>query len=158
MKKHVFQISVVLLIVILVVVSFYMLYIHVPYYNYHNNLNQIRNEICEQNNYEYKDYFSEYRGKHTYYMLKVNMNNVLSFVAYDQELKLVDTYQGNVADENAVKKEIKDKYNMDISQLEIGYENQRFVYYGRIQNDETLLYVYYDLSNGEFMKAVKLGE
>ena len=158
MKKHVFRISVVILVVILAVVSFYMLYVHVPYYNYHHQLNTIRNQICEENNYEYMDYFSEYRGKDTYYMLKVKINGVLSYVAYDQDLKLVDTYQGDVANEKDVKKEIEKKYKTDISQLDIAYENQRFVYYGRQQNDDMLLYVYYDLASGEFMKAVKLGE
>ena len=53
MKKHTFRILVVCLVIILAVVSFYMLYVHVPYYNYHHQLDEIRNEICEQNHYEY---------------------------------------------------------------------------------------------------------
>ena len=93
MKKHTFRILVVCLVIILAVVSFYMLYVHVPYYNYHHQLDEIRNEICEQNHYEYMDYFSEYRGKSKYYMLKVKIDGVESYVAYDTKQKLVDTYQ-----------------------------------------------------------------
>lgn len=157
MKKHTFRILVVCLVIILAVVSFYMLYVHVPYYNYHHQLDEIRNEICEQNHYEYMDYFSEYRGKSKYYMLKVKIDGVESYVAYDMKQKLVDTYQGDIADEKSVKKAILDKYKVNVD-LEIAYENQRFVYYGRVQDKESLLYVYYDLSNGEFIKAVRLGE
>ena len=103
------------------------------------------------------DYFSEYRGKSKYYMLKVKIDGVESYVAYDTKQKLVDTYQGDIADEKSVKKAILDKYKVNVD-LEIAYENQRFVYYGRVQDKESLLYVYYDLSNGEFIKAVRLGE
>ena len=144
MKKHTFIISVVVLVIILAVVSFYMLFVHVPYYQYHHQLDEIRNEICETNQYEYDDYFSEYRGKETYYIVK--------------DLKLVDTYQGEVADEAVVQKAIQDKYQVNIESMEIGYENERFVYYGRYQDEQSLLYVYYDLATGEFIKAVRLGE
>ena len=144
MKKHTFIISVVVLVIILAVVSFYMLFVHVPYYQYHHQLDEIRNEICETNQYEYDDYFSEYRGKETYYIVKVKINGVESYVAYNKDLKLVDTYQGEVADEAVVQKAIQDKYQVNIESMEIGYENERFVYY--------------DLATGEFIKAVRLGE
>lgn len=48
MKKHLFRLSVIVLVIVLAVVSFYMLYVHVPYYNYHHGLDEIRNEICEK--------------------------------------------------------------------------------------------------------------
>lgn len=158
MKKHTFIISVVVLVIILAVVSFYMLFVHVPYYQYHHQLDEIRNEICETNQYEYDGYFSEYRGKETYYIAKVKINGVESYVAYNKDLKLVDTYQGEVADEAVVQKAIQDKYQVNIESMEIGYENERFVYYGRYQDEQSLLYVYYDLATGEFIKAVRLGE
>lgn len=158
MKKHTFVISVVILVVILAVVSFYMLFVHIPYYQYHHQLDEIRNEICEDNQYEYLDYFSEYRGQSTYYIVKIKQDGKPAYVAYNQKQELVNTYQGDVADEKQIFKSIEDKYHVKLKELEIGYENERFVYYGRYQDDETLLYVYYDLSDGEFIKAVKLGE
>lgn len=157
LKKHTFIISVVVLVIILAVVSFYMLFVHVPYYQYHHQLDEIRNEICETNQYEYDDYFSEYRGKETYYIARVKISGVTSYVAYNKDLALVDTYQGSVADSKDVQQAIEQKYQIVIDDLEVGYENERFVYYGRYQEDESLLYVYYDLMSGEFIKAVRLG-
>ena len=158
MKKHTFIISIIVLTVVLAVVSFYMLFVHVPYYQYHHQLDEIRNEICETNQYDYQGYFSEYRGKEVYYIVKVKINEIDSYVAYNKDLELVDTYQGNVADEKTVQSAINEKYNVSIDDLEIGYENERFVYYGRYQDDASLLYMYYDLNSGEFIKAVRLGE
>lgn len=157
MKKQTFIISVIVLVIILAVVSFYMLFVHIPYYQYHHGLDEIRNEICETNQYEYDDYFSEYRGKETYYIARVKISGVTSYVAYNKDLALVDTYQGSVADSQDVQQAIEQKYQIVIDDLEVGYENERFVYYGRYQEDESLLYVYYDLMSGEFIKAVRLG-
>ena len=157
MKKQTFIISVIVLVIILAVVSFYMLFVHIPYYQYHHGLDEIRNEICETNQYEYDDYFSEYRGKETYYIVRVKINGVVSYVAYNKDLTLVDTYQGSVADSKNVQQAIEQKYQIIIDDLEVGYENERFVYYGRYQENESLLYVYYDLMSGEFIKAVRLG-
>ncbi len=157
MKKHTFIISVIVLVIILAVVSFYMLFVHVPYYQYHHGLDEIRNEICETNQYEYDDYFSEYRGKETYYIMKVKINSIASYVAYNKDRELVDTYQGVVALEKDIIDAIEQKYQVKLNELEVGYENERFVYYGRYQENESLLYVYYDLMTGEFIKAVRLG-
>ncbi|MCD7949985.1 MAG: hypothetical protein LUG12_06995 [Erysipelotrichaceae bacterium] len=158
MKNRTFIISTLILVIVLVVVTFYMLFVHVPYYNYTHNLDEIRNQICEDNNYEYLDYFSEYRGKSVYYMIKVNIDGEESYVAYDTDLNLVDTYQGDVVSKDDVLEKITEKYDIVLDDLEIAYENERFVYYGLYQDDEMLLYVYYDLSNGDFIKAVKLDE
>lgn len=158
MKKHVFRISVVVLVIILAIVSFYMLFVHVPYYNYHHQLDEIRNEICETNNYKYLNYFNEHRGKEVYYVLHVEINNVDSYVAYNKEKELVDTYQGNVASIDEVKRAILDKYKVDIEELEVGYENNKFVYAGKYQDKKELIYVYYDLASGEFIKAVRFEE
>lgn len=157
LKKHTFIISVVVLVILLAVVSFYMLFVHVPYYQYHHGLDEIRNEICETNQYEYDDYFGEYRGKETYYIVKVKINGIASYVAFNKKLELVDTYQGDVAQEQEVIDAIEKKYQVKFDGLEVGYENERFVYYGRYQENESLLYVYYDLTTGEFIKAVRLG-
>ncbi len=61
MKKHGFRILLVVLIVILAIVSFYMLWVHVPYYQHYHGLDEIRNEICETNHYEYMDYLLKYQ-------------------------------------------------------------------------------------------------
>lgn len=158
MKKHVFRITVFVLIMILIVVSFYMLCVHVPYYQYHHGLDEIRNDICETNNYEYMGYFDQYNGKEKYYIARVKIDGVLSYVAYDKDKKLVKTYQGTIADENSVKAEIEKKYKMKVDDLNIGYENNNFVYWTKYQDETSLMYIYYDLATGEFVKAVQLGD
>jgi len=163
MQKHLYKILVAFLIVILAVVSFYMLWVHVPYYNYHNNLDKIRNEICETNNYEYMDYFAEHRGKQKYYIIKVRINGVISFVAYDKDQKLVDTYQGTIANEDIVKQDILNKYKDEVNEddlkvLDVGYENNKFVYYVKVQRESNLLYLYYDISDGTFLKAYRIAK
>ena len=156
LKKHTFIISVVVLVIILAVVSFYMLYVHIPYYQYHHELDEIRNEICEENNYEYMGYFDQYNSKETYYLIRVKINGVLSHVAYDKDKKLVDMYQGEVADEDTVKQAIQDRYKIEVKDLNIGYENDLFVYWTKYQNQTSLTYIYYDLVSGEFIKAVQI--
>lgn len=158
MKKHLFWIWVVILVIILVVVSFYMLFVHVPYYEYYHALDETRNQICETNHYEYMDYFYEYRSQEIYYILKVKIDGVESYVAYDEDLNLVDTYQGEVANPDIVRRAIMDKYQYDIEDLEIGYENNKFVYYAKHQTKNVLMYMYYRLDDGDFVKAVKLEE
>lgn len=161
MNKHLYKIIIAALIVVLCVVSFYMLWVHVPYYNYHHRLDEIRNEICETNQYEYMGYFHEHKGKSIYYILKVKINNVETYVAYDKELKLVDYYQGQVCDEKIVKNAILKKYKdivqkEDIKALDIGYENNKFVYYTKVQRDDLLMYIYYDLETGDFVKTYNI--
>ena len=157
MKKHVFQITVVTLIVVLAIVSFYMLYVHIPYYQYHHGLDEIRNEICEKNQYEYKGYFDQYNGADKYYIARVNIDGVLSYVAFNEKQELIDTYQGPIADENDIKKAIESKYEIQFNQLDVGYENNKFVYWSKYQDESSLMYIYYDLASGEFVKAVQLG-
>ncbi|MEG0684987.1 MAG: hypothetical protein RR428_08015 [Coprobacillus sp.] len=156
MKKNLFRISVIGLVIVLIVVSFYMFYVHVPYYQHHDNLAKIRNEICEKNNYEYMDYFTEYRSNELYYIVKIKVNDMPAYVAYNEEKVFVNSFQGTVASEENVKKDMEGKYKVSIDKLDIGYENNKFVYYAHVQDDESLYYLYYDLASGEFVKAYKL--
>lgn len=156
MKKHVFYVSVIGLVIVLTIVSFYMLFVHIPYYQHYHALINKRNQICEQNQYEYMDYFNEYYGKETYDILKVNINQVLTYVVYNADGELVDSYQGEVADEDEVKQAIYEKYQIEADELEIAYENDKLVYHYKYQDDHTLIYIFYDLISGDFMKAVRL--
>lgn len=162
-KKHIYRILVAILVVILLVVSFYMLWVHIPYYEHFNGLDEIRNQICEKNNYEYMNYFNEHRGKSVYYVLKVKIDDVPTYVAYDEKLKLVNSYQGEVIDQKIIKNAILKKYKKilkesDLGDIEIGYENERFVYCMKVQDNEKLMYIYYDISDGSFVKTYNIGK
>jgi len=158
MKKYKFKIIVISLVMILIFVSFYMFFVHLPYYNHYHRLDEIRNQICEDNNYQYLDYFYEHRGNEVYYILKVKLNDTDSYVAYNEKLELIDTLSEEVASKEEVQAAIVDKYKVSIDHLEIGYENEKFVYCGKYQDKDSLMYIYYDLVTGEFMKAVTLME
>lgn len=153
MKKLWFRILAIVLTIILLFVSFYMFFIHVPYYEHNHKLDTIRNEICETNNYKYDDYFVEYRGQHLYYITRIKQDDKESYVVHDKEKKFVNSFKENVADEKIVIKTIKEKYGKDVQSLDIGYENNKFVYYTIIHEDDTLMYLYYDLATGEFVKS-----
>ena len=161
MKKHKLTIIIVLLSIILMCVGFYTLFIHIPYYAYHNNLNNIKNYIVETNNYAYLDYFNEHRGKQVYYIIKVVKDGYPTYVAYDESLNLVDEYQGAYASATKVKESILKKYEgvyeeKDLGPLEIGYENGHFVYCTKVLQEDSIFYVYYDLDDGEFLKSYYL--
>ena len=163
MKKHKETIILVVLSVVLLFVGFYTLFVHVPYYEYHNNLTAIKNHIIQTNDYSYLDYFHEHKGKQVYYILKVEKNGYPTYVAYDESLNLVKEYQGNVADVNTVKEAILEKYKdvvneRDLEKIEIGYENDKFVYSVNVLKDDSILYIYYDLDDGEFLKAYQLNK
>lgn len=161
MKKHMYKIIIVFLVGILAVVSFYMLWVHVPYYQHHHGLDEIRNQICEENNYVYDDYFFEHHGQSVYYILRIKINGSSSYVAYDKDLNYVAMYQGQIADVQTIQEAILKRYpddvtSEDIESLDVAYENNMFVYYVKIQNKKQLLYLYYHIDDGSFMKAIKI--
>lgn len=153
MGKYKFKITVFLLVILLFVTVFYMAFVHVPYYQYHNNLIMIRNEICETNNYQYDDYFYAHHGNDVYYIIRIKMNNEQYYVAYNTDKQLVSSLKAPFASEEEVMKAIDEKYQTKIEKLEVGYENNKFVYYVKIQTDTKLTYVYYSLETGDFLKA-----
>lgn len=153
MDKYKFKIAVTFLIVLLGLTFFYMAYVHVPYNQYHNHLDVIRNEICEKNNYQYLDYFYEHHGKDVYYILKIKMNEEEYYVAYNTKQELVSSIKAPFASKENVIKAIKKRYKVDVKDLEVGFENNKFVYCQKIQEKKKLTYVYYSLESGEFVKA-----
>ena len=153
MNSRNFKVTVVCLVILLFVSFFYMAYVHVPYSQYHNQLKEIRNEICETNNYEYDDYFYEHHGKDVYYILRIKMNNEQYYVVHNTDKELVDGLKAPFALEDDVKKAIQERYGKEVDNIEVGYENNKFVYYVKMQEETKLTYVYYSLETGEFVKA-----
>lgn len=42
---------------------------------------------------------------------------------------------------------------MKVDDLDVGYENGKFVYTTKIMNEKDLTYIYYSLETGEFVKS-----
>lgn len=155
-KKHRFTMIISCLIVILIIVSFYMFWVHIPYATNENRLTSIKNEITVTNGYKYEDYFNEYNSKSVYYILKVSKDKKSQYVAYDKNIKYLDSYEGEVIDLQVCVNEFKNKYEVEPTRTEIGYENNGFVYCLTYQGKGTLIYAFYQLESGQFVKAYQL--
>lgn len=68
----------------------------------------------------------------------------------------MDTFEGKTISKNEVKNAFVQKYQVNPTKVEIGYENDQFVYCLTYKGKDTLLYAFYSLDNGEFLKAYKL--
>ena len=153
LKKYGFRITVILLVMILMISVFYVFAVHIPYSAHQNELNEIRNEICEANDYVYDGYFNKHNGMDVYYIMKVKVDDTSKYVCYNDELEYVASLEEPVADEANVLEDINEKYECHLESLDIGYENNKFVYTQKILGDSQLTYVYYSLETGEFVKA-----
>ena len=74
----------------------------------------------------------------------------------NKKLKKVDTFEGETISKKEVKNAFVQKYQVNPTKVEIGYENDQFVYCLTYKGKDTLLYAFYSLDNGEFLKAYKL--
>ena len=147
---------IILLVIALLFSAYFMFWIHIPAFNRESELNQIRNEICETNNYEYMGYFFEHRGNEIHYIIRVKINGVESYVAYDEALNLISYVQGSVADAVTVKEDMEERFDISVPSLDVAYENDRLVYYYLNQTSDMVRYIYYDLVSGEFVKSIEL--
>ena len=69
LRKHRFNILIIFLVLVFVVVSFYMLWVHVPYSRHKNELIEVEQEIMAENGYDSSDYFNRYDGEKSYYII-----------------------------------------------------------------------------------------
>ena len=116
-----------------------MLWVHIPYTKHQNELTSIQESICDKYNYTYNGYFNEYQNKKTNYIVKVKNKKKNMYVK-----------------RSVVKEAFYQKYHLNCTKIEVGYENEQFVYCLTYKGKDTLLYAYYSLDNGEFLKAYRL--
>lgn len=156
LKKHRFKIAISALIIIFIYVSFYMLWVHVPYATKQNELKSIQEELCYDNEYTYDDYFNEYHNDKTYYIMKVKKKKKSMYVVFNEKKKKIKTYDGSFVKENEVLEAFKEKYKVSATKTEIGYENNEIAYCLTYKGNDTLLYAFYRIEDGEFIKAYRL--
>lgn len=141
---------------ILVVVSFYMLWVHVPYARNQNRLNNIKREIMTDNSYDKVEYFNEYNSDQTYYIILAEKEDEKQYVVYNHEKKKIDSENANIVSEDSVKKQFVDKFEVQPTSVEFGYEMNKIVYCLKYLKGDTLIYSFYSVDNGEFIKSYKL--
>ena len=155
-RAHRFKIVISILVVIFMIVSFFMILVHIPYSSHENSLTNIRNEIISKNNYEYDNYMNKHNSDQVYYILKVKDKDEGLYVVFDQNLNLLDSISSDIADEKICKEAFKEKYKCEADKIEIGYENKTIVYSLRYKGKDHLIYAFYRVDNGEFIKAYQL--
>ena len=155
-RKHRFKMVLIVLILILIYVSFYMLWVHVPYTSKQNELTRIQEEICQENDYSYDDYFNEYNSSETYYIVKIKEKKKTKYVVFNEKKKEVKSYSGKVVKRSDVKNSFLEKYDVEATKIEIAYENDRIVYCLTYQGKDSLIYAFYGIDDGEFIKAYRL--
>ncbi|MFV0395923.1 MAG: hypothetical protein ACK5LC_16325 [Coprobacillaceae bacterium] len=155
-RKHRFKFIISFLVVVLVIVSFYRLWVHVPYTRNQNRLDNIRNEIVSTNDYKYEDYFNEYNSDQTYYILYVEKEDKKQYVVYDYQKEYITSYSGEIVSEQNVRESFQEKYEKAPTSVEIGFENDKFVYCIKYKEDNTLIFAFYGIDNGVFIKSYRL--
>ena len=156
LRRHRFKIVLSFLVVLFIYVSFYMLWVHVPYASRQNELTYIQEKICKDNKYTYDDYFYEYNSDKTYYVMKVKKKKKTMYVAFNEKMEKVKSYSGKVVGKSVVKNAFIDKYHVKPDKVEMAYENNKIVYYLMYKGKDSLIYAFYEIDNGDFVKAYKL--
>ena len=156
LRRHRFKIVLSFLVVLFIYVSFYMLWVHVPYASRQNELTYIQEKICKDNKYTYDDYFYEYNSDKTYYVMKVKKKKKTLYVAFNEKMEKVKSYSGKVVGKSVVKNAFIDKYHVKPDKVEMAYENNKIVYYLMYKGKDSLIYAFYEIDNGDFVKAYKL--
>ena len=156
-NNWIYRVIIAVLVVVLIIVSFCMLNIHVPYFNHENSIALERNKIINKYKLNYDDYFNEYNSSNTYYIIRIkDKKKKKVYQVYNTKYKLVDSYSGTVAKQEDVINTINNEYKVNVNHLTIGYENGDLVYFGKYQDDNHLYYFYYSLDEGKFVKYYRL--
>ena len=110
-KNWIYHLIIAVLVVILIVVSFCMLSIHVPYFNHENDVALERNKIINKYKLNYDDYFNEYNSSKTYYIIRIkDKKKKKVYQVYNAKYKLVDSYSGSIAKQEDVINTINNEY------------------------------------------------
>jgi len=155
-RRHRFKFVVTFLVIVLIIVSFYMLWVKVPYTRHQNRLDSIRNTIINENEYIYQDYFNAYNSDQTYFILYVEEDEEKQYVVFDHQRQFITSYAGEVVTEESVLATFTENYEVEPTSIEVGFENERFVYCIKYREGDTLLFAFYSIDNGQFIKSYHL--
>lgn len=155
-KKYSFLLAFISLCLFFLLIISYMLWIHKPNVEYKDYLNSALNNIVENTNLSYGDYFYKYIDKETYYITLMNDDNTNVLTSSDAEYNEVDRYNGTVVKSEVIYDNFYNKYNVEANSVEIGYQDGRFFYFAKYASEKVLIYAFYDLRTGEFTKGQQL--
>ncbi|WP_172471928.1 hypothetical protein [Thomasclavelia cocleata] len=156
LRKHRFDFLMAFLVLVFIIVSFYMLWVHVPYSKHKNDLAKVQQEIIAENKYDSADYFNRYDGEKSYYIIHAKKEDKEQYAVFNDKHKFIKSYSGDIVDQQVCIDAFKEKYKKDPDVVEIGYENEIFVYSLLYRGDNSLIYAFYGIDNGEFIKAYRI--
>lgn len=156
LRRNRFNILIAFLILVFIIVSFYMLWVHVPYSRHKNDLAKIENEIVAENGYDSADYFNRYDGEKSYYIIHAKKGEKQQYAVFDEKKRFIKSYSGDVVDQQECIDAFKEKYKQTPDDVEIGYENEIFVYSLLYRGEDSLIYAFYGIDSGEFIKAYRI--
>lgn len=133
-----------------------MLWVHVPYSKHKNDLAKVQQEIIAENKFDSADYFNRYDGEKSYYIIHAKKGNKEQYAAFNEKYKFIKSYSGDVVDQQVCVDAFKEKYKKTPDVIEIGYENEIFVYSLLYRGNDSLIYAFYGIDNGEFIKAYRI--
>ena len=129
---------------------------HVPYSKHKNEITSIENVIVKENNYSNVKYFDRYNSDKSYYIIRATKGKKQQYAVFDEKYKLIKSYSGDVVDQQVCINAFKEKYKQEPSEVSVGYENEIFVYCLMYQGKDSLVYAFYGIDNGEFVKAYRI--
>ena len=123
-----------------------MLWVHVPYSRHKNDLAKIENEIVAENGYDSAGY----------YIIHAKKGEKQQYAVFDEKKRFIKSYSGDVVDQQECIDAFKEKYKQTPDDVEIGYENEIFVYSLLYRGEDSLIYAFYGIDSGEFIKAYRI--
>lgn len=156
LRKYRFNICISFLIILFIVVCFYMFRVHLPYSDHKNEIETVKNYIVEEYNYSNVEYFDRYNSDKSYYIIRATKKKKPQYAVYNNKYKFIKSYSGDVVDQQVCIDAFVEKYKQQPSEVSVGYENEIFVYNLMYQGKDSLIYAFYGIDNGEFVKAYRI--
>ena len=95
--------------------------------------------------------------KKLYYIIHGKKDNKEQYAVFNEKKKFIKSYSEDIVDKQVCTIEaLKEKYKHTPDDIEIGYENEIFVYCLLYRGENSLIYAFYGIDDGEFIKAYRI--
>lgn len=156
LRKNRFNIFIVFLILLFIFVSYFMLWVHLPYSQNQNAIKRLENQIVQANEYSDVEYFDRYDSDKSYYIIHATKDDKKQYAVFDDKAKFIKSYSEDVVDQQVCIDDFINRYNVEPDKVTIGYENEIFVYSLMYQGKDSLIYAFYGIDTGDFVKAYRI--
>ena len=90
------------------------------------------------------------------YIIHAKKGEKQQYAVFDEKKKFIKSYSGDVVNQQECIDAFKEKYKQTPDDVEIGYENEIFVYSLLYRGEDSLIYAFYGVDSGEFIKAYRI--